>query len=258
LLGVLPVYLWRYHKRATINAIVVNAIAHGSPEFRKILDLIQNNPAPTWTAQPIEDRREAAAVNYAGFQFLSDAWIVDMRDWRKTNDIAHFYRMIRVRKLAEDDHLVLKFVRPFDRIDFHCGPEALKPTIRRVLSRPGERDTTWELAFDFSSVDKGRTEAIEIEATVHDIMAKKSEGENFLRYRAAIPTAEASVWMIFPADRPYTSYNLVRYPVDDPSTFQKVDTSYTIDLPRGTIVAWSIINPEIGYFYECNWEWGKE
>jgi hypothetical protein len=50
----------------------------------------------------------------------------------------------------------------------------------------------------------------------------------------------------------------VRYPVDDPSTFQKIDTSYTIDLPRGSIVAWSIINPEIGYFYECRWEWDKQ
>jgi hypothetical protein len=38
--------------------------------------------------------------------------------------------------------------------------------IRRVLPRPGERDTTWELAFDLSSVPKGRTEDIEIEATV--------------------------------------------------------------------------------------------
>jgi hypothetical protein len=238
--------------------MVVDAIAHGSPEFRKILELIQNNPNPTWTAQPIADRPEPSAVNYAGFQFLSDAWIVDMRDWRKTNDVAHFNRMIRVRKLAENDHLVLQIVRPFDRMDFHCGPEALKPTIRRVSPRRGERDTTWELAFDFSSVAKGHTEDIEIEATVHDIIAKKGEGENFLRYRAAIPTAEASVWMIFPADRPYTSYSLVRYPVDDPSTFQKIDTSYTIDHPRGSIVAWSIINPEIGYFYECHWEWDKQ
>ena len=158
----------------------------------------------------------------------------------------------------QDDHLVIKIIRPFDRVDFHCGPETLKPAIRRVLPRPGERDTTWELAFDLSSVPKGRTEDIEIEATVHDIMAKKGEGENWMRYRAAIPTAEASVWMIFPVNRPYTHYSLIRYPEADPSSFQKIDTSYTIDHPRGSIIAWSIINPVVGYFYECQWEWGPE
>jgi hypothetical protein len=182
---------------------------------------------------------------------------VRRRDWQaKTNDVAHFYRRIRVRKLAEDDHLVIKIIRPFDRVDFHCGPEMLKPTIRRVLPRPGKPDTTWELAFDLSSVPKGQTEDIEIQATIHDIMAKRRERENWIRYRAAIPTAEASVWMIFPVNRPYTHYSLIRYPEADSSSFQKVDTSYTIDHPRGSIIAWSIINPKVGYVYECQWEWG--
>src|SRR5262245_63530677 len=103
--------------------------------------------------------------------------------------------MYLVHTLAKHDHLVINFILPFDRVDFHCGPETLKPTIRRVLPRPGERETTWELAFDLSSVPKGRTEDIEIEGTVHDIMAKKGEGENFMRYLAAIPVAEASIWM---------------------------------------------------------------
>lgn len=259
LLGVLPVYVWRYRQQARVNAMFIDAIAHGSPDFRKILDLAQRDPAPAWTPQPIEDRREPTTVDYKGFEFLRDAWIVDMRDWRpKTNDVAHFYRRIRVRKLAEDDDLIIKIIRPFDRVDFYCGPEQLKPTIRRVLPRPGERDTTWELAFDLSSVPKGRTEDIEIEATIHDVMAKKGAGENWIRYRAAIPTPEASVWMIFPVNRPYTHYSLIRYPEADPSSFQKVDTSYTIDHPRGSIIAWSIINPKVGYFYECQWEWGPE
>src|SRR5262249_28016761 len=116
LLGVLPVYLWRYRQQAKINAMVVAAIAHGSPEFRKILDLVQHNPAAAWTPQPIEDRPEPTAVNYKGFEFLSDTFIVDIRDWRaKTNDVAHFYRRTRIRKLAEDNQLVIKLIRPFDR-----------------------------------------------------------------------------------------------------------------------------------------------
>jgi hypothetical protein len=167
-----------------------------------------------------------------------------------------FLPRLSVRKLAEDDRLVIKIIRTFDRVDFHCGPEKLKPTIRRVLPRPGERDTTWELAFDLSSVAKGRTDDIEIEATVHDIMAKKGQGETWMRYRTAIPTVEVSVWMIFPVSQPHTHFSLIRYSEADPSSFQKIATSYTIDHPRGSIIAWSLISPEIGYFYECDWEWG--
>jgi predicted acylesterase/phospholipase RssA len=256
LLGVLPVYVYQYRRQAGVNAMIVDAITHGSPEFRKILDLVQRKPAPTWTPQPIEDRRASAPVDYKGFEFLQDTSVIDMRDWQpKANDVAHFYRRLRVQKVAEEDHLVIKMIRPFDRVDFHCGPEKLKPIVRRVLPRPGERDTTWELAFDLSSVRKGRTEDIEIEATVHDVMAKKGEGENWVRYRAAVPTAEASMWMIFPVNRPYTHYSLIRYPEADPSLIQKFDTSYKIDHPRGSIIAWSIINPKLGYFYECQWEW---
>src|SRR5262249_33900129 len=158
-----PVYAWRYRQQARVNAKIIEAIAHGSPEFRTILDLVQRNPAQTWTPQPIQDRPTPTAVDFKGFEFLRDAFIVDMRDWRpKTNDVAHFYRRLRVRKLAGNDHLVIKIIRPFERVDFHCGSEKLKPTVSRVLPRPGQRDTTWELAFDLSSVPKGRPEDIEI------------------------------------------------------------------------------------------------
>jgi predicted acylesterase/phospholipase RssA len=257
LLGVLPVFVWRDRQQASVNAMIVDAIAHGSPDFRKILELMQRDTAPAWTPQTFEDRREPTVVDYKGFEFVRDTHIVDLRDLRpKTNDVAHYYRSVRVRKVAKDDRLVLQLIRPFDRVDFHCGPEKLKPLIRRVLPRHGERDTTWELTFDLSAVPRGGTEDIEVEATVHDIMAKKGEGENWMRYRSATATVESSVWLIFPVNRPYTHYSLIRYSTADPSSFQKVDTLYRIRHPRGSIIAWSLINPEVGYVYECDWEWG--
>src|SRR5262249_55500631 len=70
LLGVLPVYAWRYRQQARVNAKIIEAIAHGSPEFRTILDLVQRNPAQTWTPQPIQDRPAPTAVDFKGFEFL--------------------------------------------------------------------------------------------------------------------------------------------------------------------------------------------
>jgi hypothetical protein len=32
-----------------------------------------------------------------------------------------------------------------------------------------------------------------------------------------------------------------------------IETQYTIDHPFGSIIAWSIVNAEVGYVYECQW-----
>ena len=150
--------------------------------------------------------------------------------------------------------MVLQYPRlPFDRIDFHAGPEKLKPVVRRVPPEAGEGKTTWELEFDLSGVRTGDATDIEIEAIVHDFEARKGERENWLRYSPPATTEQASVWLLFPESRPYKDYRLVRYATTDPSTFQKIETQYTIDHPYGSIIAWSIVNAEVGYVYECEW-----
>ena len=108
--------------------------------------------------------------------------------------MAHYYRRVHIGKLANEDRLVLQYPRlPFDRIDFHAGPEKLRPVVRRVPPEAGEGKTTWELEFDLSGVRAGSAANIEIEATVHDFEARKGERENWLRYSPPAPTEQASV-----------------------------------------------------------------
>ena len=99
---------------------------------------------------------------------------------------------------------------------------------------------------------------IEIEATVHDFEARKGEHENWLRYSPPAKTEQASVWVLFPESRPYKNYRLIRYATTDPSKFEKIESQYTIDHPYGSIIAWSIVNAEVGYVYECEWTWTTE
>jgi len=61
------------------------------------------------------------------------------------------------------------------------------------------------------------------------------------------------VWVLFPESRPYKDYRLISYAATDPSTFQKIESQYTIDRPYGSIIAWSIVNAKAGYVYECEW-----
>ena len=62
-----------------------------------------------------------------------------------------------------------------------------------------------------------------------------------------------SVWMLFPADRPYRTYSLVRYPLDRSLPPVLMNSRYAIDHPYGSLIGWSVVNPEIGSVYECRW-----
>ena len=255
LLGVLPVQIYRYRRQANTNAMIVDAITHGSPDFLKMFEIVQGT-TPAWTPLPVQDVSQASPkLDYRGFEFVSDTSIVDLRNWRsKTRDVAHYYRRVRIRKRANEDRMVLQYPRlPFDRIDFHAEPENLRPVVRRVPPEAGEGKTTWELEFDLSGVRPGRATDIEIEATVYDFEARKGKHENWLRYSPPAKTEQVSVWVLFPESRPYKDYRLIRYATSDPSKFQKIDTQFTIDRPYGSIIAWSIVNAEVGYVYECEW-----
>jgi predicted acylesterase/phospholipase RssA len=261
LLGVFPVQVYRYRRQANTNAMIVDAITHGSPDFRKILDIVQRSTTPAWTPLPVQDVSQASPkLGYRGFEFVSDSSIVDLRDWRsKTRDVVHYYRTVRIRKRADEDRMVLQYPRlPFDRVDFHAGPEKLKPVVRRVPPEAGEGKTTWELEFDLSGVRAEIPTDIEIEAIIHDFEARKGKSENWLRYSPPAMTEQASVWVLFPESRPYKDYRLIRYATADPSKFQPIDTQYKIDHPYGTIIAWSFVNADVGYVYECEWTWTTE
>jgi predicted acylesterase/phospholipase RssA len=256
LLGVLPVEIYRYRRQANTNAMIVEAITNGSPDFRKILEIVQQSTNPTWTPLPVLEVSQASPTgDYSGLEFISDSSIVDLRDWRSNaRDVAHYYRRLRIIRRGNKDRMVLQYLRlPFDRIDFHAEPEKLKPIVRRVTAEAGAGKTTWELEFDLSGVQIGTAADIEIEATIHDFEARKGKQENWLRYSPPSATEQASVWVLFPESRPYKNYRLIRYAASDPSTFQKIETQYTIDHPYGSIIAWSIVNAEVGYVYECEW-----
>ena len=139
-------------------------------------------------------------------------------------------------------------LRP-DRLPRRAGEAEARRTPRPARGR--EAKTTWELEFDLSDVRIGSPTDIEIEATIHDFEARKGERENWLRYSPPATTEQASVWVLFPESRPYKNYRLIRYAATDPSKFQEVETQYTIDHPFGSIIAWSIVNAEVGYVYEC-------
>jgi hypothetical protein len=63
----------------------------------------------------------------------------------------------------------------------------------------------------------------------------------------------ASLWVLFPTDRPYHHYSLVHYPASRNSPPELMQARFTIDHPYGSLIGWSVINPESDSVYECRW-----
>ena len=66
-------------------------------------------------------------------------------------------------------------------------------------------------------------------------------------------TGLMSVWLLFPADRPYRTYNLVSCPVDKSAAPRSMTKRFTINHPFGFLIGWSVVNPEEDVVYECQW-----
>ena len=62
-----------------------------------------------------------------------------------------------------------------------------------------------------------------------------------------------SVWVLFPPDRPYLTYSLVSYPSDRSVPPEVMNARFTIDHPYGSLIGWSVVNPEADHVYERRW-----
>ncbi len=112
----------------------------------------------------------------------------------------------------------------------------------------GTKRTLYEFAYDFSSVPLGETVALEAEALLQT-RAHTDRASFVVRMKTDL----VSVWMLFPADRPYRTYSLVRYPLDRSTGPEIMNARYKIDHPYGSLIGWSVVNPEIDSVYECRW-----
>ena len=63
-----------------------------------------------------------------------------------------------------------------------------------------------------------------------------------------------TVWMLFPENHPYRTYQLGRYSRDTPDAVpEPMQPRYEISHPYGQLIGWSVITPRADTVYECRW-----
>jgi hypothetical protein len=52
---------------------------------------------------------------------------------------------------------------------------------------------------------------------------------------------------------PYRTYSLTQYSVDGREPPRTVDSRYNINHPYGSLIGWSVVNPDLSGVYDCSW-----
>ena len=111
------------------------------------------------------------------------------------------------------------------------------------------RHSLLEVVFDLSDVPIGERVTLQAMTTATVSPSMTGHLPFFVNKRTELLTS----WLLFPEDMPYSTYRLVRYPVDKSSPPIPMDPRFAIDHPFGSLIGWSVITPKEGMVYECRW-----
>jgi predicted acylesterase/phospholipase RssA len=260
LFGYVPLQVYKLYHRAQVLTTINEAIAQGDPDIRRVLDLVTEDPTTGWVAETVEEIPQRTDVNYAGIEMMTHSRIIDLRRWRPNELDAvrrgkvYLYDRVELRltnSYSGDRQVMLPFPIAVADIEFRRPPSARHVKIRKV-AQPAEdfglAKTLYEFEYDLQGVAIGEPVTLELEMLL-DVPQERSRAQ----FTTRLKTDLVSMWMLFPEDRPYRTYSLVQYPADRSAAPSVLDSRYKIDHPYGSLIGWSVVNPQVGNVYECRW-----
>jgi len=258
--GYLPLQVYQLYHRAQILATINEAIAQGDPDIRRVLELVTEDPTRGWEAEPVEEIAERTVPDYSGIEMMTHSRIIDLREWDPTQPDesrrGKVYLSDRVKLRLMDSYtgdrrVTLVMPIALKGIEFRQPKSSLQATIRRVakpVEEFGLARMLYEFEYDLQGVALGEPVTVEMDM-LFDVPQDRSRAS----FSTRLKTDLVSMWMLFPEDRPYRSYSLVQYPADRSVAPSVLDSRFKIDHPYGSLIGWSVVNPQVGTVYECRW-----
>jgi hypothetical protein len=249
LLFYLPLQVYQLYRKSQIQGEIIASISNGDPDIHQILDLATSDPTSDWTTEEVREILQPSEVSYEGIEVLSHSRIYDLRRWHPDEERpdrrGHVYVRDRITlKLLEsyqgDRRVTLQVPIRMEGLEFQQPKTGIRGTISRVsepVERDGQKLIIYEFEYDLSQSIPGEAVTIEVEL-IGDV--PKTVKAPFVTHTK---TDLISVWILFPADKPYRTYSLVSYPVDKSRPPEIMENRYAIDHPYGSLIGWSVVNP---------------
>jgi hypothetical protein len=256
----LPYQVYQLYRRAKVQAAVIDSIASGDPDIRQVLSLLSTDPTANWVSDKIVEKAEPAKIDYSGWEVLTRSRFIDLRHWRESEASrerrgnAFIRERLTIKLLASSTgsrRITLRYPIRSQGLQIRVTDSTIPRTIWHV-SRPvddhGEPREIYEVDIDLSQVPILEPVTLELEFLVPSpVVNGRIDFETYVR------TNLASLWILFPPDRPYRHYSLLHYPASRNTPPEIMQARFTIDHPYGSLIGWSVINPESDSVYECRW-----
>jgi predicted acylesterase/phospholipase RssA len=256
----LPYEVYQLYRRSQVQATVIDSIASGDPDIRQILSLLAGDPTAHWAPDKVVEKAEPAKVDYTGWEVQTRSRFIDLRRWRESEESSGrrgnaFVRERLTIKLLETSKgrrriILLYPIRSHD-LQIRVPNSSIPKTIWHVTTPfdyHGETRDLYEVELDLSHVPIFEPVTLDLEFLVQfPVVHGRIDFETYAK------TDLASLWILFPPERPYRHYSLVHYPANRNSPPEPMQARFTIDHPYGTLIGWSVINPERDGVYECRW-----
>jgi hypothetical protein len=255
----LPYQVYQLYRRTQVQATVIDSIASGDPDIREILSLLSGDPTANWVSDKIVEKAEPGRTDYTGFEMLTRSCFIDLRRWREgeasveRRGTAFVRERLTIKRLESSmgsRRITLRYpVRSRD-LQIRITNTSIPRTIWHVESAidyHGEPRNLYEVELDVSHVPIVEEISLDLEFLVpFPVVNGRIDFETYAK------TDLASIWILFPHDRPYRHYSLVHYPASRRSAPPEImQARFTIDHPYGQLIGWSVVNPESDAIYEC-------
>jgi hypothetical protein len=256
----LPYQVYQLYRRAQVQATVIDSIASGDPDIRQILGLLSADPTANWVSDKIVEKAEPTKVDYSGWEVLTRSRFIDLRRWRESGASRElrgntFVRERLTIKLLETSkgsrRITLLYPIRFRDLQIRVPDSTIPRTIWHVgrpIDHHGEPRDLYEVELDLSHVPILEPVSLEIELFVpFPVHNGRIDFETYAK------TDLASLWILFPPDLPHRHYSLVHYSANRTSPPELMQARFTIDHPYGSLIGWSVINPQPDHVYQCRW-----
>ena len=260
-----PVYVYRLRKHTELLTSMIDSIAMGDPDIRQILDLVEGTVATDWQVAELGELVGDTAAQLEGVEVLSQSRIFDLRnfdpnagDETSRGTVTAWDRIVvRLNENYDGDkHVVFTGIFPMNVVEIRQPANQPQGEFKRVVESEdyeeksdGAMHAKHQVIFDLSNVPIGERVTLQAMTTATVPLSMTGQLPFFVNKRTELLTS----WLLFPENLPYSTYKLVRYPVDKSTPPIPMDPRFAIDHPFGSLIGWSVITPKEGMVYECRW-----
>jgi predicted acylesterase/phospholipase RssA len=235
---------------------LLEVIAGGSEDYHTVSHLLEYG-IPSDFSDKYQFAEAFPPVDYEGFDLISETQVYDQRQNLRQQSQSgkwqyYTHRRYRVARTSADHPLQLRFRVDGAEPQVHCPNSNLNPQFSR-LKKASDGWSYWQLSVDLLKVPAGEP----VDVVVETMSAKQvSTAERQDWTLEIMPPAKfgiISMWVLLPSQAYFTGFDLYERASPEDKTLHKIRPTTGNAISSGSVIAWSLVNPEARHIYQCHW-----